>query len=474
MKLHLENIAKIERADIEIDGITVIAGSNNTGKSTIGKVLFALFEAFYNIEEFVQDWKPNDAKKILKKHGGNLDLICKKLSGAKRRKVSLVDELQGRYAYILANCKGESKIVAYMREYCKEHLQLYDIVEQFQCDEIQYWLNVASMDMSENMMNYGSEYAEKIGIERVFQSVFGGQIVKRAKFGDVNKDVKQAIATVEINSKEQKAYKMQNSVVFENDSIRKVEQEFTVETKALYIENPRVLKQFSMLGYENNESVAKKKIEFWLRPNGEGVHYSRYGNAYRMNLWQEENIDDNMKSIDSNFEMQRMDELVTEVNQELVQLVKGSIEFTKTNQPLEFKDDSYSEAFSLTNLSTGLKAISLLQCILHYRVLKPRSVLILDEPEINLHPEWQVKYAQFIAILQARLDLHIVVTTHSPFFLKAIENAALENNIENRCHYYYADTKDGDAILRCVDENIESVYSKMMMPLFDMIADMGL
>lgn len=33
MTLHIENILKTGRADIDIDGITVIAGSNNTGKS---------------------------------------------------------------------------------------------------------------------------------------------------------------------------------------------------------------------------------------------------------------------------------------------------------------------------------------------------------------------------------------------------------------------------------------------------------
>lgn len=32
MKLHIENVAKIKKADIDVEGITVIAGSNNTGK----------------------------------------------------------------------------------------------------------------------------------------------------------------------------------------------------------------------------------------------------------------------------------------------------------------------------------------------------------------------------------------------------------------------------------------------------------
>lgn len=43
MKLNISNFAKIDNADIIIDGITVIAGENNTGKSTIGKILFSIF-----------------------------------------------------------------------------------------------------------------------------------------------------------------------------------------------------------------------------------------------------------------------------------------------------------------------------------------------------------------------------------------------------------------------------------------------
>ena len=35
MKLSIRNFAKILKADIEIDGITILAGNNNIGKSTI-------------------------------------------------------------------------------------------------------------------------------------------------------------------------------------------------------------------------------------------------------------------------------------------------------------------------------------------------------------------------------------------------------------------------------------------------------
>jgi len=51
MRLELENVGKISYANIELNGITVIAGENNSGKSTIGKMLFCVFHAFYKIEE---------------------------------------------------------------------------------------------------------------------------------------------------------------------------------------------------------------------------------------------------------------------------------------------------------------------------------------------------------------------------------------------------------------------------------------
>lgn len=55
MKLNIENFAKIKNADIVIDGITVIAGENNTGKSTVGKILFSLFNVLSDIDEKINE-----------------------------------------------------------------------------------------------------------------------------------------------------------------------------------------------------------------------------------------------------------------------------------------------------------------------------------------------------------------------------------------------------------------------------------
>ena len=57
MKLYLKNIGKIAEASLEIKGITVIAGENDTGKSTVGKALFSIFNSFYEVQEQIRQEK---------------------------------------------------------------------------------------------------------------------------------------------------------------------------------------------------------------------------------------------------------------------------------------------------------------------------------------------------------------------------------------------------------------------------------
>ena len=55
MKLKIENIGKIREAEIHLNGITVIGGINDTGKSTVAKSLFALCYAFHNTGDAIHN-----------------------------------------------------------------------------------------------------------------------------------------------------------------------------------------------------------------------------------------------------------------------------------------------------------------------------------------------------------------------------------------------------------------------------------
>tara|TARA_R110000751_G_scaffold126574_4_gene228508 strand:+ start:12000 stop:13556 length:1557 start_codon:yes stop_codon:yes gene_type:complete len=58
------------------------------------------------------------------------------------------------------------------------------------------------------------------------------------------------------------------------------------------------------------------------------------------------------------------------------------------------------------------------------------SLILIDEPEISLHPNWQMKYLQFIRELFAdtdRVSSHIIIATHSHFLVSDLpsENSTI-------------------------------------------------
>ena len=65
MKLTLKNIGKIGTASVEINGITVIAGENNTGKSTVGRALFAVFNSFFAVPKKIQNERVASVESLL-------------------------------------------------------------------------------------------------------------------------------------------------------------------------------------------------------------------------------------------------------------------------------------------------------------------------------------------------------------------------------------------------------------------------
>jgi len=70
--------------------------------------------------------------------------------------------------------------------------------------------------------------------------------------------------------------------------------------------------------------------------------------------------------------------------------------------------------------SSMVKELSLLVLYLHY-LARPDELLIIDEPEMNLHPEAQVKMIEFLAML-VNAGLKVLITTHSPYLLDHLSN----------------------------------------------------
>ena len=113
---------------------------------------------------------------------------------------------------------------------------------------------------------------------------------------------------------------------------------------------------------------------------------------------------------------------------------------------------------NLINLSSGEK--SLFSNILFLLVNLDRykkNVIIIDEPEANLHPKWQLDYLEKIRDLFYLFDPQIYLATHSPLLISELFFHKTEK-IKQRYQIFHL---DGQSIREINDENelsLEAIY----------------
>lgn len=101
-------------------------------------------------------------------------------------------------------------------------------------------------------------------------------------------------------------------------------------------------------------------------------------------------------------------------------LLKGKISISKDGN-LEFNVDQHKgQALAFHQSSSIVKVLAAL--ILHLKHLaKKNELIIIDEPEINLHPDNQILFARIIAQM-IRQGLRVMISTHSDYILREINN----------------------------------------------------
>lgn len=144
MRLQIKNFAAIREADIQFNGITVIAGENNAGKSTVGKILFSLFHGFYDMQEKIQNnrWQAI-SNKVSRDIDENMDITSQPSGGllnsarwnrqqdlqsrfVRNRKISNAQDcLNVVEEYIKTSLKGQVALSAALRETIKKILMKF-------------------------------------------------------------------------------------------------------------------------------------------------------------------------------------------------------------------------------------------------------------------------------------------------------------------------------------------------------------
>ena len=157
-----------------------------------------------------------------------------------------------------------------------------------------------------------------------------------------------------------------------------------------------------------------------------------------------------------------IDELISSKSSErFVSVLKKIIDggFIKERSGLQYTDRN-GMSLNTLNLAAGSKVFAILKLLAENGKLTKDSLILLDEPEIHLHPEWQNVLAELIVLLVKDIGAKVVMTTHSPQMLLAIQAYSAEHKqVVN--YYSLEETEHGMISFTDLHKDLTSVYRKM-------------
>lgn len=412
MKLTIENIGKIEHADIEVNGVTVITGYNGTGKSSVCKALYAVMDAYSGMERkvFLQrrssmissayEWQ----RRVSERTDVDEDMLD-----------SLTEEIIDRI-YDLREINVSSI----------EKAQLLEFQNEEWADELSDELEGLMGDFLEIAYRDRDEYVRFIVVQNV-KNIFSNQI------GHVNI---KGISNITLSEKNKMC-----SISFEDGELVKNEYTKAVFKQPIYIEPESALDNCDNIGrraYMNRRQEPVWSFLFAEKRSGDGVTLEQYQ------------------------EREKNTKLVKGI---LEDVTKGQLVKTQNNSLL-YEEKGLSQNIVCKNIASGLKPFLMIQRMVENGSLEKGRLLIIDEPEVNLHPAWQLKFAKVLVLLNKEMDIQILISTHSPYFLRAVDYYMEEQqNSENGRYYLTKETKNNRYMLENVTEDKEQIYKTMYEPL---------
>lgn len=422
MRLTLENIAKVRKADVEINGITVIAGENNTGKSTVGKALYSVFNSLYHVEDQIKEERVKTISNLL----DGIYLRAKRdyinIGYANRNAIAekLIENFQeqpNQIEYI------KSLIVSFLRREFEEGAETLNDKE---VDEIACKIK--------EVLEVSNDEILKLVLVSKLNSEFNRQI------NNIYHDDKGTIYLT--------IRKEQTGIVISENFVKEVRKPISLQTEVVYLDDPFVLDESGSFIEMNLSNLVKRT------------------------MLEDHRSDVREKLINRRKESTTIDEILINrklkrIYEKLDAICDGQI-IPREAYGFGYKRKDSNKILNIKNISTGLKTFVILKTLLLNGTLKENGTIILDEPEIHLHPQWQLLFAELIVLIQKEFNMHILLNTHSPYFLQAIEVYAAKYEIADKCKYYLAQLEGDMAVINDVSDSTETIYKLLAKPFQDL------
>lgn len=396
----------IKKAVIKIDGITVLSGENGSGKSTLSKWLYYIINGAENLDVYIYNSfidrvldmirHLNMARRELDRNNGNANYSVfregeMKLWRLKDNEspenidaaITIFESALALFVKILSNYLNNKPSVS-----AKERILKYLEFELHDTDSIDDELEVFVEKQKRQIYDLAEQYTkdkDNRSTERFFSLL-------RSKYRIYD------VPPVNIQLEED------NVKLFRKNKAGNL---FNLN-RAIYVDTPMAISED--FAYDNKFWDSLRDLMMYTAKD---IHLS--DGAHK---------------------------LIRRIRK----LIKGQVSVRKDDfnqRELRYiRDDGLD--IKLDDVATGFNSFSYILRLLENGYLDDGTLLLIDEPEAHLHPAWIVEFARLLILLNKELGIKVVITSHNPDMVAAIQAIAKKTALDDAVHFYIAEQSENE------------------------------
>lgn len=390
MKIKLKNLGIIKQAEFEMGDLTIICGKNNTGKTY---TTYSLFGFLNSKNDFLQIDNVTDScvKDLLSNGSISIDLK-----------------------------RHETKINAILQKACQKYSkQLADI----------FAANENLFQTSE----FNIEVTKKPFLKKAFKQTIGSG---EGEIFSLTKEKDSSDLLVSLLSKD--------NIKFPYHIIKDIIKDYIIEI----LFDDLLPNVFIASAERTGAAIFKDELDFARTRLLKEMHKSKNKEINPMDLFFKHYRGDYALPVEKNVDFQRKlsniskkDSFITKKHPSILikfnDILGGEYQLDKDDN-LNFHPKEAKIKLKMGESSSSVRSLLDLGFYIKH-VAKPNDLLIIDEPELNLHPENQRRIAQILANL-VNVGIKVFITTHSDYIIKEFSTLVMLNS------------KDEDVFLKTIAE----------------------
>lgn len=404
MQVEVSEFRAIHKANIALNGITVVAGENGCGKTTLSRLIYHTLVTSLDFEKIVGSGLIYDLRNEIDAIG---DLL---------REIDYPMRNQFR-DWVRSNKEGDIDF----SDFEKRLYSYIDLIERLLCRQLDGYRgaqkqseNVRAKVRLERMVRVLGDLTEadhtlNLGSETITASI---QKLK-SRIGSVVQDAKKVIRERDIS-----VYCNIWSEIFNEKCSKNIG-----------------LKEFGVP--VTDWSAGRLETVHWIKDCVYIDTPMAINDPSTIDIYWRDLIDALRKK--NGMASKTIDQL------EIINgIISGEAYFSQEvlDEGFKFKR-SDGKIFDLQECATGIKSFGIIQVLLKNGILDKDALLIVDEPEAHLHPQWIVEYARLIVLLNKYVGIKFLIASHNPDMVSALKYIAEKEGIDNKLNFYLAGKIEG-------------------------------